>query len=372
MSLQSVYRGQSVQAEVFFYDPETGAPAVPDAPASFKILTHDSQLVQSGAAIQDTLDPARWYCTFVIPDSAPISDDGRKYKIVWSLVSDNGFHSSVEQFSVQLEFEPIGEDLDVLMLEGGRLKDSLGLSSAATELFCRVLDENGTVVIPSTAVPLSPKSANGLVYYEFDSGSDMPQLVSRDGAAPYFIEWSYTAAPLPKSTEIHVLYVVSPKMYMFIDGVRKFVDVANNSDINPNLRYTDTRLAHHVLAGLQRINSEPPTLTNWSVNKVPTSFYNYVTKAAIVDALRSQYLAEGMTAFDFQGQAVQLNVDRTQYLQTMADNLDQELNDKVPRAKRTYIRASGAGGVLGINVNQSTNHLDLRSKIDNFRRLYKF
>ena len=79
-----------------------------------------------------------------------------------------------------------------------------------------------------------------------------------------------------------------------------------------------------------------------------------IVKAGAMHALQGQYLAEGMTTFDFQGLGVQLSIDRTQYIQTIVDQLNQELTDRIPRTKRLYIRSSSPG-VLNISVHAITN-----------------
>jgi hypothetical protein len=71
-----------------------------------------------------------------------------------------------------------------------------------------------------------------------------------------------------------------------------------------------------------------------------------------VAMLEAQALAEGEKAFDFQGDAIQLSVDRTQYYNQAADNLRSRLENGV-RQYKANLQLKGVSGGSG-NVDGAT------------------
>ena len=67
---------------------------------------------------------------------------------------------------------------------------------------------------------------------------------------------------------------------------------------------------------------------------------------AEVAMLQAQSLAEGEKAFDFQGQAIQLNVDRTQYYDKLAADIAQRLEANV-RPLKQNMQMKGVNGGSG-------------------------
>jgi hypothetical protein len=61
-------------------------------------------------------------------------------------------------------------------------------------------------------------------------------------------------------------------------------------------------------------------------------------------AIQSQYLAEGEKAFEFQGAAISLNVDRTQYLDTAQATIQSRLDAELQLIKTNLIIKGVIGG----------------------------
>jgi hypothetical protein len=61
-----------------------------------------------------------------------------------------------------------------------------------------------------------------------------------------------------------------------------------------------------------------------------------------------QYMAEGSLAFDFSGQSVSLNIDRTTYIESMLGRLDTMVENQVKPVKRLLAKngiTSGDGSI---------------------------
>jgi hypothetical protein len=60
--------------------------------------------------------------------------------------------------------------------------------------------------------------------------------------------------------------------------------------------------------------------------------------------LRAQGLLEGEKAFDFTGQAISLNVDKTQHYTSLADALQAQIDSVVPGMKKNLAMRGVTGG----------------------------
>ena len=351
MSLDFVYRNSSVTTSTALLNSK-GLPFVAQTPATFSVFDFNGGLITTGAGVQDTQNPEVWSATFSIPAAAPISDMGEKYRLVWLIKNDTETQTATEYFSVRLDGDPISFEAGRIALRGGSVTDCLITDAPATNIHFRLIDESDTPYV-DVDVTVTPRQVNGRFIYDYTT-QNLENLVPRLSLSPFLGEWTYTDASGTPGFEVHPIYVVSSKMFLMIDNVRRAVDKARNEDINPNLRYTDIDLCHHVLDGISRVNSTPPSLTNFTTENIPFALTSLVKDASVVSALRAQYLAEGVSAFDFQGQTVQLNVDRTQYIQSAIDMLNNDLDERIRKAKKLAIRQSGAG-VVGLTVSPSTN-----------------
>lgn len=350
--LNYVFRGQTVTTKAEFLNADN-SPFVVSNPVTYTVYDFNNNVVVSDTAIQDTLSPQTWIATFAIPVDVPIPELNEKYKIVWLASNNNESKSAIEYFSIREENDPFFYEYGKLALNKGKLADSLVTQEEVSNISLRLIDENDREIHKAN-VNQQPVVNRDNFIYNYESSNNIPDLIPGNGVCPYFAEWTYTSPTNGMNVEVHPIYVVNTKMFMFIDGVRKMVDKARNNDINPALEYHDLDLAHYVLDGIQRINAHAPNVTSWTPSNIPTSIYPFVKKAGAIEALRAQYLAEGVNAFDFTGQSVTLNIDRTQYIQSVMDNLEQSFDEPLRKTKKILIRRSGPGA-LHITINPTTN-----------------
>ena len=95
-----------------------------------------------------------------------------------------------------------------------------------------------------------------------------------------------------------------------------------------------------------------------------------------------QYMAEGSLAFDFSGQSVNLNIDRTQYIDSLLGKLDAMVESQVKPVKKLLARngimsGSGAIGSKAMNSNFGLTTLTLspttrffNGSLRNFKRYW--
>ena len=355
--MTNVIRGQQATLQTMFMVDEQ--PMIfKDAP-SWKILDFNNNVILDGYGIQNTLHPQEWFAVFTLPTDAPIDID-LNYSIQWKADIEGNIYRNSESFTVLEEGEPFALDGSNIMLVNSNLHLTAMFSSPPINPKVEIFKVDGGNPIYESSEPayFTTRKFNNFYALDFNPQTKIPGINDNyQGAYPFMINWNYESDTRPNNTEIQTLYVITPKVAYYIDALRRYMDKARNYDINPNLRWTEAELTHFLLIGLSRINAAPPSMTEWTIPSLPKSLEYFLLKCAEVEALNALYLAEGFSAFDFQGASTQLNVDRTQYIQYKIDEINSWLDGStgLKAAKDTTIRNSNSGGALSLSLTPSTN-----------------
>jgi hypothetical protein len=210
-------------------------------------------------------------------------------------------------------------------------------------------------IYETTNTAPTPVELDGKYLYSLDTGqNELDADRNGEGAARYLMQWTATPTAGSVYNEIHNLYVASPKLVAMIHDVRMDVDKARLMDVIPKLTLEDWEIAHFINIGMQRLNASPPQFTGWNIGSLPGQMRYLLLKAACYEVLNALVQAEGQAAFEFQGLAVNLSVDRTQYLSNTLERLNSQLQADLVPAKRLMARA-GKIGALHINIGAANN-----------------
>lgn len=172
--------------------------------------------------------------------------------------------------------------------------------------------------------------------------------------SPYQVRWTYTANG-EQNFIFHYLYAVNGLTMDTMRKIRARIDKARNKPYNPALFYYDLDLLCYIDLGIARFNAARPTLTYFSMSSLPDVLQYPVIECSCYEALRSQLMAESVAAFNFSGQSVSLDMDRTQAIESELSKIQQYIDQEIPSLKKRYNRSGGGGvGVLGINFASSS------------------
>ena len=367
--LDNVVRGVNTTAQTLFYKDGTASPLVVVGGVQYFVTTPDNLLIVSGIATQDLTNPARWTFNFTIPATAPTTNPGQKYQLKWRAASTNETITNQEYFTVvdPAQSDPI--DTTIVTLVGNPFRANLVLpDSGLKALSLRVLNPEGTpvitlanlmgdntvtpAVVASTPGPISPIASGQNYIYSIpiDETNGLTSLIIRQsGLANYFAYYNYVDSNDQQLTEIQPVYLANTLVVSMMNDMRQFVDMLRNNDAVIELRITEAKLLHFAVQGLLRVNASSPV--NFTFDFITLQrmgqFYFWVLKAAQYELLSALYLAEGMTAFDFQGMTVQLNIDRTQYIQSLMNDIKTDLDNTLPKVKSQYARSGGFKSMIG-------------------------
>lgn len=204
-------------------------------------------------------------------------------------------------------------------------------------------------VLPFTAVQPAYSVVSGWCYVaEVSTTNFQPDLV------PYLVSWKYwDVAGQPVSRESSRLYAITPSVLNAIEDIRQMVMKARTTLYGFDDAIFDVNT---IVAWLRRardlFNAACGMPTSFTMTDATDGVREFWLRYAEVSMMRAQYLAEGEKAFDFQGQAISLNTDKTQYYQQAASDLQQQLDNDIKPFKTNLIKkglTGGTGNMVNIN-----------------------
>jgi hypothetical protein len=161
-----------------------------------------------------------------------------------------------------------------------------------------------------------------------------------------------------KKTFTYKLWAVTPQIMKGMSFLEDFLNKAKIENTIPELQYTDGDLINYLERGLNLFNmvgSMPTAFTGTNMQGV--LFDAWVTCASYY-ALGAQLMAEGALAFDFSGQGISLNVDRTPQLDSALGRIESMIDSRIvplKKALQTQGVTSGDGSVGKTTMRNSAN-----------------
>lgn len=138
-------------------------------------------------------------------------------------------------------------------------------------------------------------------------------------------------------------WCITPQIAVAMTMVEDFLNKSRIENVIPELEYTDSDLVGYLERGLNLFNTIG----------IVTSFTGLNMRGTLLDcwlictyywALGSQLLAEGSLAFDFSGQGISLNVDRTPQLDAALGRIESRMQDLVLPFKKQITQQGILGG----------------------------
>jgi hypothetical protein len=361
MPISSAVVGQQTTADAYFYASDNATPLAVAAPISFVVRNQNNLLVMQGVATQDANNAAHWVATFTIPSNATPTQSGAFYSIVFAAKSSEGTGVGQQQvtrnnnqtyfFSVSSQVNIDNVDTAVIVLEYQPFTINLVLPFPyLSTLSLRFVSAHGGTVacVDTSQINLNaPIQTNqGYVY-----PIPVPQSiscclpVSHWGVFPYFAYMNFTTPEGMQETTVYTTYIVNTPGMKIMNDIQRYADRIRNKDIIPQLRVTQLDLLHFAMQGIDMLSAEPPSNYTFNFHSLPNQFFFYAQTAGCIKLLEAQYLGYGMSTFDFQGAAVQLNYDPTTYIMQTIDLLRQDFA-KASLAKNHWARSGGGRGSI--------------------------
>lgn len=345
--------GGSFVAVTDFFS-ETGAPLVLNTAPDYAVRDENQNLIVAGIGEQTTR-AERWRATISLPDTLTEGN----YFVIWKGVSGKTTQVNREQFSV-VDATPNYYELDLLVPERSSIVDVLKAESGEniTDITVEVITTEGTPLYRSQGLT---DISSGVQGNQQIFKLKTPRLATLDAGpsafAVYLINWSFLVDGEPE-TEHHFVYVVNPNVLAYVNELKRMIDKAGIQHPNVNLRYNNVDMVAYLNNGLQWLNAQPPQQTGYTLGTIPNSLYSYVLYAAAIHALESRYMAEAEAAFNFSGQPIELQVDRTGFIESAIGRYQDKLSN-VNDVKKGIAMSGGSGVSSGSLYANSQGSLTL-------------
>lgn len=358
MPINIANKGSNISSYANFYNVD-GTPFQPSESVKWVVRDFDSNQIASGTALQNIKIPAQWVCNFTLPLTVP-STNNNAYSLTWFATNGNNTQTASEYFSVQDVLEQPPYETAQVALLGMPFEASLWCPINPSTISLRICDEKGTVRYVQIGLEnfKITQANNGWVVdisvNPSTTGANPPlgpQLnlaASSAGVTSLFLYWNYTDQNANQETIVNRLYTVNGTMIRLMDDLRRFLDRIRNEATIPQLRLSDVDLAHFALQGMDKFNGTPPVNNGtWGLGNLPPPFYESVKIAACIRFLQAQFLATGYASFDFNGQAVSLSQNQSQYLEALSSTLTAEYETTATTNKKAMIRSSSFASIGG-------------------------
>lgn len=283
--------------------------------------------------------------SFVLAANAMVPTDGSRY----TLDASDGTTSVRDYIEVVSPVDmQVAASSEVAYMSGQPLQDTLVLGNTVDSITVTGYLADGSIFMPETAIDTTDSTTRVGDAYCYRLKTNTPvNMKTGTSMGTGTLIWTYqTDTDLAPSQEFHSIYTITPYSTGFLSALRNLVDRARIGDANKYLQITASDLAHALMRGADFVSQAQPVLTPFTLDQLPITLRDYIVKAGAIDLLRAQVQAEGMSAFDMQGQGVQLTVDRTQYLNSLIEELSSDMQGLM-QAKNNWL---AQGGPMGANV----------------------
>ena len=361
----TIVRGQNQLFDAYFYEDDGTTPLFAVGGVSYVVTAFNSMLIASGIAEQDTTNLARWKLNLIIPPSAPTTGPNDVYTLVWRAKDKSGnTNIQRDKFTVSDQAD-VAESLNSTTI--AMVNQPFNLSFAVNDpkissLSLRILkigSDMPLITLPNLLDQVgqgitSVTDGNLSRYNILISGGQLTPIVSQGnqgGLSGYFAYYNYLDGVGREQTQINNIYIVNSTILSIMNDMNMYCNMLRNADVVTQLQIDESKLVHFAIQGLQKVNATSPGNFGFDFNSLALNqtFYHWVVKCAQLELLQALSLAEGMSAFEFSGMTVQLNSDRTQYLNNAIGELQNAIDNQLPRVKSQFGRAGGGTGRMGNN-----------------------
>lgn len=376
MSTFNTVEGSTLSIVEVFLD-EHDSPVLPSNTSpgpEVRLYDTDKAVIAERIAVPDSQEPGAWRVDIPIPRMG--LSDTANLKCVWRFRGQDGdMHKATHSIRV----DPQNEDRpgDVIVIVGR--------------------DMYVDVVLPFEFTPPRPKIeadvVNGLPAYPSETGDSLFFSMYRNNQ-PLFESMAYndqgvqlerystkTVAKIPavvgtakvepilllvehrrKGALIPTVYTfkvwpITPQVLLAANEMEAFINKARINNVIPELDYTTGDLLEYLHRGLNMYNALPPQLTAFNGTNMQGIVLEGWLQCSSYYALGAQLQAEGALAFDFSGQSVSLNVDRSPSIEAALGRIEGLIESQIKPTKKLLVKAginSGDGSQGGRFVDGSS------------------
>lgn len=257
---------------------------------------------------------------------------GQNYQIRWRLqIQDRDYWLSETLVITGPNTVPVGVE-DVVELENNDIPVSVVFDHPYENVSLELYYQNEKRVEATSSVNWT-KTPDGYLYVgTIQSPINLPASLDA-----YTIVWSAWNNDQPnlKTRQVGRVFIVNASLMAATEDMRVMLNKSRSTIAGaPDVLFTVPLLLAYLRRGKDAFNGAYGVLTGFTMLNANGSIREFWLKFSEVLALRAQFLAEGEKVFNFSGQAISLDIDRTQFYSQLADNLQQILDNEAKPFKQ--------------------------------------
>lgn len=351
-------RGEQAIFRVAFYEDIAGSiPVTPidiSAYPSYSVYDVSGVVVQSGVG-QPEAQPGQYKAMWLVPKDAPLSSDTSRWSIQWIMVDqDQRQYNFSQEFDVNDVIISAAETREqkYITLSNEDTRVSLRLGKGALDIGVSVyLNGNlstpvvSDVVVGSGGIQTAVDGDSLVYYYDVLASQFNPTGIPGSGVQFYSVIWKYRYNVTdPYMFVYQSLSSIPPSVLEEITSVRMLIDKFQKR-LGTVQAYEDSDILEYLARGNELVNSVYPT-TYYGFGFLPGNLLVFHVLYAAMYGLNAQQLLENDLAFDFTGQSVTLNMDRTSVIGDVIGRWEEFIRNNLPPAKMSLVRRTQAVGVV--------------------------
>lgn len=339
-----------------------------NANATWELLDQQGRVWNQGEPTELTSEPSQVApdqktisaeCEIAVPSNLTANDAGTTYQIRWTVKLRSGQPLyAFENFTVLPPTQQAQGATDVIELNGDTAKVNIRLPKQYQYVEYECFKGN-TKLFQARSASAPMQDSDGYFY----QGQVVVQEYTNASLDPFNVIWSYWDGVQPKQRETSQMFIVTPIMLDAIKDMQNWLNRAYvDSGMQPGTTFEPVDFIKYLRLGRDQFNAAVIP-TNFTMTAADGPIRWFWIGYSCVAACRAQYLAEGMKAFDYAGQVVQLNIDRTPFWDQMAQALEAQLAEQVKPFKDVLAKRGvtdgdgsnmalrpGAVGSIGITI----------------------
>lgn len=341
-------------------------------------IKEGSSLITSGISYAKVPNSGHWLCDLTIPEGFDFEGKVEKIlNLIWEFKSSTGevqkntLLISVTPRELITEEDGTTEVIVMAPYNGIKIKVPYLLDESA-DYVSATMYEGNTALGRYNSVSVTRQGTSSIV--EFGISGNQGRLT------PYNLILDICLDTRINHKLFTNLYVTNPSILSAMQALDMSINKANQVEAIPGLRYRDIDLLQGLKRGLDHFNSIAPSLTSFTGENMQGPIREGWLICASIRVLRAQLGAEGWFNFDFSGQNVSLNVDRTAGLESAVNSYESLIDSLVKPLKFQLARKgviSGDGSVgdnlafaSQMGVTTLSNNAITRSKLGGGRYRY--
>ena len=346
MSTLRVVEGETLAIKESFLD-EFEEPLQPaEGSAGPEVVLFDIRGEKPSIVAQVTATPDDIPGNWAVDLGVPILDlrDLTEFRVLWKFVDDElDTHRVKHPLMVEPSAQNRVTDIIVQSRTGAKLNFFLPFPYDEDEhIVTMTLSKGNDYLIDG--LDITDPTVKTRVGQEMTKVS-LPAVLNDNNLEPHILIVDYEHVNTGRVESMsYKVWAVKPQVLVAASMIEDHINKARLQNVIPELEYTQQDIITYLHRGLMLFNQLAPRLTAFTGMNMQGVILQAWVICSTYYALSAQLQAEGAMAFDFSGQTVNLNVDRSPSIEAALGRIETQISEHVRETKKLLAKANVISG----------------------------